>query len=102
MARRRRARPRRRAAKAPGHAARKTKRAPAAHARAARKPVAHDGGRRRTRTAIGASEVARLGAALAAELDVTRGLARLLTIARQVTRAEAGTVYVRRGEVLEF
>ena len=102
MARRRRARPRRRAAKSPGHAARKTKRAPAPHARAARTPVAHDGGRRRTGTGRGASEAARLGAALAAELDVTRGLERLLTIARQVTRAEAGTVYVRRGEVLEF
>jgi GAF domain-containing protein len=46
--------------------------------------------------------VARLGVALAAEVDVARGLERLLTVARQLTRAEAGTVYVRRGDVLDF
>jgi GAF domain-containing protein len=46
--------------------------------------------------------VARLGAALAAETDVSRGLERLLATARRLTRAEAGTVYVRRGQVLEF
>ena len=48
------------------------------------------------------AEVDRLGAALAAEPDLVRGLERLLTVARRVTAAEAGTVYLRRGEVLEF
>jgi len=33
---------------------------------------------------------------------VTKGLERLLTTARRLTRAEAGTVYVRRGEALDF
>jgi GAF domain-containing protein len=46
--------------------------------------------------------VAQLGVALTAEADVVRGLEQLLTVARQLTRAEAGTVYVRRGDVLEF
>ncbi len=43
-----------------------------------------------------------MGAALAAEPDVTRGLELLLAAARRVARAEAGTIYLRRGEVLEF
>ena len=47
-------------------------------------------------------EAAQLGAALAAEPDVTRGLERLLAAARRVARAEAGTIYLRRGEALEF
>jgi GAF domain-containing protein len=51
---------------------------------------------------VGRAEVDRLGAALAAEPDVARGLERLLTLARRVTAAEAGTVYLRRGEALEF
>ncbi len=33
---------------------------------------------------------------------MTRGLERLLAAARRVSRAEAGTIYVRRGDVLEF
>ena len=33
---------------------------------------------------------------------MTRGLERLLAAARRVSRAEAGTIYLRRGEVLEF
>jgi hypothetical protein len=33
---------------------------------------------------------------------VTRGLERLLAAARRVSGAEAGTIYLRRGEVLEF
>jgi GAF domain-containing protein len=51
---------------------------------------------------VGEAEVDRLGAALAAEPDVVRGLERLLTVARRVTAAEAGTVYLQRGETLEF
>jgi GAF domain-containing protein len=104
VARRRRAKPRRRAAKPLRHPARPAKRPTTGHARAARTPVAHGPatGRRRRAPSRSSSEVARLGAALAAEPDVARGLERLLTAARQVTQAEAGTVYVRRGEVLEF
>lgn len=84
-------------------------------ARPARKPAGHDRTRpekprRRARpraaaagpTPISDAEVARLGAALAAEPDVVRGLERLLTLARRATAAEAGTVYLRRGEALEF
>ena len=48
------------------------------------------------------AEIARLSAALAAETDLARGLDHLLTVARRVTGAEAGTVYLRRGEMLEF
>ena len=33
---------------------------------------------------------------------MTKGLERLLTTARRLTRAAAGTVYVRRGEALDF
>jgi GAF domain-containing protein len=51
---------------------------------------------------VARAEVDRLGAALAAEPDLVRGLERLLTVARRVTAAEAGTVYLRRGETLEF
>jgi GAF domain-containing protein len=51
---------------------------------------------------VGPAEVDQLGAALAAEPDVVRGLERLLTVARRVTAAEAGTVYLRRGDTLEF
>ena len=47
-------------------------------------------------------EIAQLRAALAAETDPARGLDHLLTIARRVTGAEAGTVYLRRGDTLEF
>ena len=48
------------------------------------------------------AEVARLSATLAGETDPVRCLEHLLTAARRVTRAEAGTVYLRRGETLEF
>ena len=104
MARRRRAKPRRRAAKPPCRPTRPAKPTTTGHARAARIPLGHGpaAGRRRAVSGRASAEVTRLGAALAAELDVTRGLERLLTAARHVTRAEAGTVYVRRGEVLEF
>jgi GAF domain-containing protein len=51
---------------------------------------------------ISAAELAQLGAALAAEPDVVRGLELLLTLARRATGAEAGTVYLRREETLEF
>jgi GAF domain-containing protein len=84
-------------------------------ARPARKPAAHARPRTQTprrrashRTAapapapVTAAEIARLGAALAAEPDVVRGLERLLTLARRATTAEAGTIYLRRGEALEF
>ena len=99
---------RRRRPKPPRHAARPQARAKvrkkAAHARpkrAARRSPFRTGAPRGA-PAAGRAEVDRLGAALAAESDVTRGLERLLTIARRVTAAEAGTVYVRRGEALEF
>jgi GAF domain-containing protein len=48
------------------------------------------------------AEIERVGAALAAEPDLARGLDRLLTEARRLTRAEAGTVYLRQGEQLAF
>jgi GAF domain-containing protein len=51
---------------------------------------------------VARSEVDQLGEALAAESDVARGLEHLLTVARRATGAEAGTVYVRRGDALEF
>lgn len=102
MARRRRPKSRRRRADAPRHEARPATRKTTRHPRAARK-----GGRAKHPPAAPArrrasSEVAKLGAALAAETNVTRGLERLLSAARKVTRAEAGTVYVRRGESLDF
>lgn len=93
---------RRRARKSPRHAGRPAKRTETRHTRSPRAPAAHGPARRRTPGPRAAAEVARLGAALAAEVDVTRGLERLLSLARQVTRAEAGTIYVRRGDVLEF
>jgi GAF domain-containing protein len=84
------------------HAAR-PKRKPATHAR----PRSDTARRRPSRgvtapAQVSADEVAELGAALAAETDVVRGLERLLTLARRATAAEAGTVYLRRGETLEF
>jgi len=48
------------------------------------------------------AEVARLGALLAGEPHFTRALEHLLTACRRVTGAEAGTIYLRRGETLEF
>jgi GAF domain-containing protein len=39
---------------------------------------------------------------IAGERDPARGLEHLLTAARRVTGAEAGTIYLRRGETLEF
>jgi len=101
VARRRRSKARRRRPAAPRHAARSAKRKTTPHARATRtsrtahRPTAAP--RRRA-----SSEAAQLGTALAAESDVTRGLERLLAAARRVSRAEAGTIYLRRGEVLEF
>ena len=44
----------------------------------------------------------RIGDALAAEPDRQRALELLLTEARRLTRAEAGTVYVREGDRLRF
>ena len=101
MARRRRSKARRRRPATPRHAARPAKRKPARHAPAKRKPsrTAHQPAPPRRRAA---SEVAQLGAALAAEPDLAKGLERLLTTARRLTRAEAGTIYVRRGDVLDF
>jgi len=101
VARRRRSKSRRRRPATPRHAARPAKRKPARHAPAKRKTgrTAHQPAPPRRRAS---SEVAQLGAALAAEPDVTKGLERLLTTARRLTRAEAGTVYVRRGEALDF
>jgi GAF domain-containing protein len=101
VARRRRPKSRRRRPAAPRHPARAAKRKTTRHARTTRKAgrAAHPTAPPRRRAS---SEAAQLGAALAAESDVMRGLERLLTTARRLTRAEAGTVYVRRGEVLEF
>lgn len=48
------------------------------------------------------AELAHLAAVLADEPDERRALEHLLTSCRRVTRAEAGTVYVRRGHTLEF
>jgi len=48
------------------------------------------------------AEVARLSALLAGERVPARGLEHILSACRRVTGAEAGTVYVRRGEVLDF
>ena len=46
--------------------------------------------------------LARIGDALAAQPDRQRALELLLTEARRLTRAEAGTVYVREGNRLRF
>jgi GAF domain-containing protein len=46
--------------------------------------------------------VTRLSALLASEREPARGLEHLLAACRRLTRAEAGTVYLRRGESLEF
>jgi GAF domain-containing protein len=101
VARRRRPKPPPRAVKHSRRAARPAKHAPTAKARASAGRATGAAGRRGSPSRFAAA-VARLGASLAAELDVTRGLERLLAAARQATRAEAGTVYVRRGDVLEF
>lgn len=102
MPRRRKPERRRRRPKPPRHAPRKT----AAHACPRTKPKRrrspYRAGTGRGSPTVGRAEVDRLGAALAAEPDVVRGLERLLTVARRVTAAEAGTVYLRRGEALEF
>ncbi len=47
-------------------------------------------------------EVARIGEALAAEPDSQHALERLLSEARRLTRAEAGSVYLRKGDELHF
>jgi GAF domain-containing protein len=47
-------------------------------------------------------DLARIGDALAAEPDRQLALERLLTEARRLTRAEAGTVYVRENNRLRF
>ena len=87
-------------------AARKTR--PAHKSRPTRKTAAGKTTPRKTGAApkttavdIGA-EVARLGTTLAGETDFAKCLDHLLTAARRVTGAEAGTVYVRRGDMLEF
>src|SRR5437763_16451395 len=46
--------------------------------------------------------LARIGDALAAEPDRQRALELLLTEARRLTRAQAGTVYLREGNRLRF
>src|SRR5437667_2639525 len=46
--------------------------------------------------------LARIGDALAAEPDRQRALELLLTEARRLTRAQAGTVYLREGDRLRF
>jgi hypothetical protein len=101
MGSRRRSKSRRRRAAAPRHAVGGAKRKPLPVARAPRKsrPAHRPAAAPRRRAS---SEADELGAALAAESDVTRGLERLLAAARRVSRAEAGTIYLRRGEVLEF
>jgi GAF domain-containing protein len=101
MARRRRSKARRRRAATPPHAARPAKRKTTPHARAKRKarPAHRPAAPPRRR---GSPDAAQLGATLAAEPDVTRGLELLLAAARRVARAEAGTIYLRRGEVLQF
>jgi len=92
--------------------------APRPAARSANRPAARPGARKKTartrdkhaprrspyRAAAAAARanIEALGAALATESDVARGLDRLLTAARRLTGAEAGTVYLRRGEALEF
>jgi GAF domain-containing protein len=48
------------------------------------------------------AEVARLSALLAGEREPARGLEHLLSACRRLTQAEAGTVYLRRGETLDF
>ena len=48
------------------------------------------------------AEIARLSATLAGETDLVRCLEHLLIASRRATGAEAGTVYLRRGDVLEF
>jgi len=92
--------------------------APRPAARSANRPAARPGAQKkpaRTRdkhaprrspyraaAAAARANIEALGAALATESDVARGLDRLLTAARRLTGAEAGTVYLRRGEALEF
>ena len=49
-----------------------------------------------------ATELAHLSLLLAAEPDLIRSLEHVLTTSRRLTRAEAGTVYLRRGDNLEF
>src|SRR3989442_12078894 len=46
--------------------------------------------------------LARIGVALAAQPDRQRALELLLSEARRLTRAEAGTVYLREGDRLRF
>jgi len=81
-------------------AARKTR--PAQKSRPARKTAARKTTTRKTTAVDIGAEVARLGATLAGEADLAKCLDHLLTVARRVTGAEAGTVYVRRGDMLEF
>ncbi|HET7343586.1 MAG TPA: GAF domain-containing protein [Methylomirabilota bacterium] len=58
--------------------------------------------RRRPPALDAPAEVARLSSALAAAPDMAHGLEDLLATARRLTGAEAGTIYLRRGELLEF
>ena len=81
-------------------AARKTR--PAQKSRPARKTAARKTTTLKTTAVDIGAEVARLGATLAGEADLAKCLDHLLTVARRVTGAEAGTVYVRRGDMLEF
>ncbi|RME72983.1 MAG: hypothetical protein D6776_07845, partial [Planctomycetota bacterium] len=47
-------------------------------------------------------QLTEVGIALTAERDIDRLLDRILTEARRLTRAEAGTLYVREGDRLRF
>ena len=82
----------------PAHKSRPTRKTAARKTAPARKTAAAP---KTTAVDIGA-EVARLGTTLAGETDFAKCLDHLLTAARRVTGAEAGTVYVRRGDMLEF
>jgi GAF domain-containing protein len=78
---------------------------PRKRGRPTRRPAAATTRRRRSSpgpVADPGAEIARLGVALAGAPDLARGLDELLASARRVTGAQAGTVYLRRGDFLEF
>jgi GAF domain-containing protein len=103
VAARRKPNQRRRRPKASPHASRPAVPKSTGHARpGARRTPGRSRFRAALQSAAARAEIEQLRAVLAAETDVTRGLQQLLTTARQLTGAEAGTVYVRRGESLEF
>jgi hypothetical protein len=88
-----------------------TRRAPASRAapRGAKRPAAAPAATARptstepeTLTTADPLEIDRIGDAVVAALDAERALELLLTEARRLTHAEAGTVYVREGGHLRF